>query len=255
MPWTPNSIQSFTQWTADEKAKSDDRQTASNELNDKNLAAQTLQGDLETLKNHPGLKTIMTTPGHSLMAQNALNDPNATDVPSIMAKYVGLSVQEANAIALLRQIKGSTTESAMHSMAGTGSRVTQAEVAPLNDAINMTQNLNQGYDNYIHGAVNSALTRTKKVIAANYGNTGNVTNMDPEYAPWLDDSFKKGGQLYHEGSGADAIAAPKPIPADLLASAKKEAIDYPVGKEDLLDNLQQQGFDTRRLRKSDPGSW
>ena len=254
MPWTPNSIQSFNQYTINEKGKEDDRATASNELNDKNLSAMTLQGDLEQLKNSPGLKMIMTTPGHSVLAQKALNDGNVVDVPSIMAKY-SLSSDEANAVALLRRIGGSTTESAMKSMAGTGTRVTQAEVGPLKDAITTTQNLNQGYDQYLHSAVNGALTRTKKVIAANYGNTGNVTNMPTEYAPWLDDSFLKGGQLYKEGSGADAIAPPKLIPRDLLASVKQEAIAYPVGKEDLLDNLQQQGFDTKRLRRSDPSTW
>ena len=102
----------------------------------------------------------------------------------------------------------------MKGMAGTGTRVTQMEVGPLKDAITTTQNLNQSYESYIHGAINSAITRAKRAVAANYGNTGNVSNLPPEYAPWLNDAFKKGGQLYKEGSGVDALPAAKPIPAD-----------------------------------------
>ena len=254
MPWRVNDPASFAQYTADEGVKANDRLTASNELIDKNETATRLQGDLEALKTSPGLQSILTTPGKRAIAQAALEDKGAFDAPSIMAKYT-LTPPEADAIATLKRVGGATTETAMRGMAGTGTRVTQMEVGPLKDSIATTQNLNQSYDSYIHQALAGAITRTKKAVAANYGNTGNVSNMPAEYAPWLNSAFQKGGQLYKEGSGVDALPAAKPIPADLLASSKKEALSYPVGQDDLLDNLQQEGYDTSRLRQTPVARW
>ena len=255
MPWQANNLQSFGQYAINEKGKEDDRTSASAALVDNNETAQRMQTDLETLKDSPGLKSILTTPAKRAIAQTAMEDKGATDVPTIMAKYVGLNSQEADAIAVLKRIGGATTETAMKGMAGTGTRVTQAEVGPLKDAIATTQNLNQSYDSYIHGALGSAITRAKKTIATNFGATGNVKNMDPQYAPWLDDNFKPGGELYKEGSGAEALPAAKPIPPDMLAQVKQEASNYSVGKDDLLDNLQQAGFDTKRLRHTPVSGW
>ena len=254
MPWNVNDQASFKQWQVDEKAKSDDRQTASNELVDKNEAAQTLQSDLLELKDSPGLHQIMTTPGHRDLATKAVADGSVSDIPSIMAKW-SLSSEEAKAVALLRRIGGATTETAMRGMAGTGTRVTQAEVGPLKDAISMTQNLQPSYEDYVHGAINNAVTKTKKAIAANYGNTGNVSNMDPQYAPWLNDAFKKGGQLWKEGSGADDLPAAGPVPAQEIADAKELIAQKPYLKDELLDTWQQRGFDTRKLRSRNPSGW
>ena len=53
------------------------------------------------------------------------------DAVTILAKYAGLTSDEAAAIALLKRVGGATTETAMKGMAGTGTRVTQAEVGPL----------------------------------------------------------------------------------------------------------------------------
>ena len=255
MPWTPNDLRSFGQYATNEKGKEDDRASASAALTDNNETAMRMQNDLETLRDSPGIKSILTVPGKRAIAQKILNDPNQNDAATILANNVGVTSQEADALALLKRVGGATTETAMKGMAGTGTRVTQAEVGPLKDAIATTQNLNQSYHSYIHGALGSAITRAKKTIATNFGATGNVKNMDPQYAPWLDDNFKQGGELYKEGSGAEALPAAKPIPPDMLAQVKKEASDYPVGKDDLLDNLQQQGFDTKRLRHTQVSGW
>jgi hypothetical protein len=254
MPWTPNDNASYKQYTANEAAKETDRQTASTELVDKNESAQTLQGDLSELKDSPGLKSIMTTPGKRDVALKALNDGTVTDIPSMMSRW-GLSNDEAKAVALLRRIGGATTETAMRGMAGTGTRVTQSEVGPLKDAVSMTQNLNQSYEDYIHGAVNNAVTKTKRAVAANYGNTGNVKNMPAEYAPWLNDAFKKGGQLYKEGSGADDLPGAQPVPDSEIAQGKTLLKDKPYLKQEMLDNWQQRGLDTSKLRSTSPSGW
>jgi hypothetical protein len=252
MPWHVGDLSSFKQWQTTEASNESDRQIASGELPTKNETALTLKGDLEELKDSPGLHSILTTAGKRDVAKLALAD-NA-DVPTMMAKW-GLTNEEAKAVALLRRIGGATTESAMHSMAGTGTRVTQAEVGPLKDAILMTQNLNLSYDDYIHGAINNAVTKTKRQIAANYGNTGNVKNMDPEFSPWLHDAYKKGGQLYKEGSGADDLKAAEPIPDTEIADGKELLADHPYLKDEMLDNWQQRGFDTSKLRGKNPSKW
>jgi hypothetical protein len=252
-PWA-NNLAAYKQYTVNEAAKETDRQTASTELVDKNEATQTLKDDLSELKDSPGLHSIMTTPGKRDVALKAMNDSTTTDIPSMMARW-GLSNDEAKAVALLRRIGGATTETAMRGMAGTGTRVTQAEVGPLKDAITMTQNLNQSYEDYIHGAVNNAITKTKRAIAANYGNTGNVKNMPDEYKPWLNDAFKKDGQLYKEGSGADDIPDAQPVPNSEIAQGKELLKTKPYLKQEMLDNWQQRGLNTSKLRSTSPSSW
>jgi hypothetical protein len=254
MPWNTGDLASFKQWQVTEAANQADRQTASAELVDKNEGAQTLKGDLLELKDSPGLRSILTTPGKRDIAISALNDPNATDVASMMKRWA-LNNDEAKAVALLRRIGGATTETAMRGMAGTGTRVTQMEVGPLKDAINMTQNLNQSYEDYVHGAINSAVTKTRRAIAANYGSTGNVKNMDSEYSPWLNDAFKKGGQLYKEGSGVDELAAAEPVPASEIADGKALLKDKPYLRNEMLDNWQQRGLDVSKLRGKSPSGW
>jgi hypothetical protein len=254
MPWNLNDLASFKQWQANEASNEADRRTASSELVDKNEAALTLKGDLEELKDSPGLHSIMTTAGKRDIALKALNDGTVTDIPSMMARW-GLTNDEAKAVALLRRIGGATTETAMKGMAGTGTRVTQAEVGPLKDAISMTQNLNQSYEDYVHGAINNAITKTKRTVAANYGSTGNVKNMDPEFAPWLNDTFKKGGQLYKEGSGADDLTPAQPIPTQEIADGKELLAAKPYLRDEMLDNWQQRGFDTSKLRGKNPKNW
>ena len=254
MPWHVGDLPNFKQWQTNEASNEADRLTASGELVGKNEAILTLKGDLEELKASPGLKTILSNQARREMANTVLHDNGASDWKSIMARST-LTNEEAKAVSLLKRIQGATTETAMHSMAGTGTRVTQAEVGPLKDAINLTQNLNMSYEDYVHGAINSAVTKTKRAIAANYGTTGNVKNMDPEYAPWLHDSFKKGGQLYKEGSGADDLKGADPIPADEIEEGKELLADKPYLKDEMLDNWQQRGLDTSKLRGKNPSKW
>ena len=255
MPWQTGNLQSFNQFAANEKQKEDDRGAASASLVDNNETAQRMQNDLETLKDSPGLKSILTTPGKRAIAVAAMGDTSATDATSILAKYVGLNGPEADAIALLKRVGGATTETAMKGMAGTGTRVTQAEVGPLRDAIATTQNLNQSYESYIHGAINGAITRAKKTVATNFGATGNVRNMDPQYAPWLDDNFKPGGELYKEGSGADQLPQAGPVPPDEIATVKAALKDKPYLKDEALDNWQQRGFNVKKLRGTNFANW
>ena len=255
MPWQTGNLQSFNQFTANEKSKEDDRGAASASLVDNNETAMRLQGDLETLKDSPGLKSILTTPGKRAIAAQAMKDNDALDAPTLLAKYVGLTGPEADAIALLKRVGGATTETAMKGMAGTGTRVTQAEVGPLRDAISTTQNLNQSYESYIHGALNGAITRAKKTVATNFGATGNVKNMDAQYAPWLDDNFKPGGELYKEGSGAETIQPAGLVPADEIATVKAALKDKPYLKDEALDNWQQRGFNVKKLRGTNFANW
>jgi hypothetical protein len=254
MPWQTGNLQSFNQYTTNEKGKEDDRATASAALTSNNETAQRLQSDLESLRDSPGMLSILTTPGKRDLARSALNDPNNTDAPSMMKRW-GLSQEEADAIATLRRIKGATTETAMKTMAGTGTRVTNAEVGPLTDAIGKAQNIDQSYTSYIHSAINPGITSAKKAIATNFGNTGNVKNMDPAYAPWLDENFKKGGELYKEGSGADDIPVMGSVPQDQIAAAKAEIKAHPYLKDDFLDDWQQKGFQTKHMRAITPDKW
>ena len=158
---------------------------------------------------------------------------------------------------MLRKIGGASTETAMRSMAGTGTRVTQQEVGPLEDSISTTQNLNQDYDTYVHNAINPFITKIKKTVANAYGASGNLKHMDPEYEPWLHPIYKKGGELYKEGSGAENLPdleQPEARP-DLVSAAKAHAIATPGDTDDVLDYLQQKGIDTSKLRKTDPSKW
>jgi hypothetical protein len=255
MPWRVNDPASFAQYTADEKVKSGDRLAASNELVDKNETTMRLQSDLETLKDSPGLESIFKTPGMRAVAQKVLNDPNLNDTSTILAANLGLTNPQADALALLKRVGGAVTESAMKGMAGTGTRVTQMEVGPLKDAITTTQNLGQSYESYIHGAINSAITRAKRAVAANFGNTGNLSNMPPEYAPWLHTAFKKGGQLYKDDSGVDTLPAAGPVPQQEITDGKQLLVDKPYLRDEMLDNWQQRGFDTTKLRSSNPSKW
>jgi hypothetical protein len=251
-PWAGN-IQGYRQFVANEKSKEDDRAGAAKVLADNQNTAEELRGSLEQLRDSPGLKSILADPVKRAAAQKALSDPSI-DIPGLVAQNV-LSNQEAAAVATLRKIGGQSTETAMHSMAGTGTRVTQQEVGPLKDAISTTQNLNQDYDTYVHNAINPFITKIKKTVANAYGASGNLNHMDPEYEPWLHPIYRPGGELFKEGGGADKIPDLQPLPAGKLSWAKNEVSNYPAGKEDALDALQQEGFDVSKLRKTDPKDW
>jgi hypothetical protein len=254
MPWTPNDSASFKQFQANEAQKEDDRSKASDVLAKNQNQAEELRGNLETLRDSPGMQSILSNSAKRTAAIQALNNPNTIDVETLVAKGT-LNRDEANAVALLGKIKGGTYGEALHSLVGTGTRVTQQEAGPLAASISTVTNLNQDYAHYVHGAINPLITRVKRTVANAIGATGNLRHMDPEYEPWLHPIYRKDGELYKEGGGADAIPDLGPVPADALAAAKKEALAYPVGKDDVLDGLQQQGFNVDKLRRINPSSW
>ena len=256
-PWVANGSinqQLYKQYQTNEAQKETERGKASDTLATNINTAEELRTNLETLRESPGLQSILGDAVKREAALKAMHAANDSDVPAILSRYV-LNDDEKATIATLRKITGASTESAMQSMAGTGTRVTQQEVGPLRDAISSVANLNQDYGSYVHGAINPFITKIKKTVANTYGASGNLNHMDPEYEPWLNDVYRPGGELFKEGGGADKIAKLQPVPANTLADAKKEATDYPIGKDDVLDNLQQQGFDVRRLRNLDPSKW
>ena len=261
-PWVANgSIDqgAYKQFQANEAQKSSDRGDAAKVLADNQNTAEELRGNLEKLREMPGLKTILADPAKRAAATRALTHPEV-DLPTLVANNT-LTDDEAAAVATLRKIGGASSETAMRSMAGTGTRVTQQEVGPLKDAISSTQNLNQDFDTYVHNAVNPFITKIKKTVANAYGASGNLAHMDPEYEPWLHPIYRKGGaggpagELFKEGSGAENIPDLQPLTPGKLAWAKNEVSSYPAGKEDALDSLQQEGFDVSKLRKTDPSSW
>ena len=254
-PWVVNGAidqGAYKQFQANQAQKESDRGDASKVLADNQNTSEELRSNLEQLRDMPGLKTILADPVKRAAASKALNP--AVDLPSLVAQNV-LTNDEAAAVATLRKIGGASSETAMRSMAGTGTRVTQQEVGPLKDAISSTMNLNQDYDTYVHNAINPFVTKIKKTIANAYGATGNLNHMDPEYEPWLHPIYRKGGELFKEGSGAENIPDLQPLTPGKLAWAKNEVTNYPAGKDDALDSLQQEGFDVSKLRKSDPSTW
>jgi hypothetical protein len=207
----------------------------------------------------PGLKSILGSFAKQQAAREALSNPNV-DLAGVVSRGV-LTQDEANAVALLRKIGGAQTSEALHSLVGTGTRVTQQEVGPLSAAISTTQDLNQDFGTYVNNAINPLITRTKKLVATTYGASGNFHGMDPEYNPWVPAIFRKNagggqsGELYKEGSGADDIPDLGPVPADQLAAAKTHLKDVPIDKGSVLDHLQQEGYDVTKLRKTDPSKW
>ena len=254
-PWVINGNidqRAYKQFTANEAQKESDRGDASKVLADNQNMSEELRSNLEQLRDMPGLKTILADPVKRAAASKALNP--AVDLPSLVAQNI-LTADEAAAVATLRKIGGASSETAMRSMAGTGTRVTQQEVGPLKDAISSTMNLNQDYDTYVHNAINPFVTKIKKTIANAYGASGNLNHMDPEYEPWLHPIYRKGGELFKEGGGAENIPDLQPLTPGKLAWAKNEVTNYPAGKDDALDSLQQEGFDVSKLRKSDPSKW
>ena len=256
-PWVANGTvnqQVYKQYQANEAQKEDDRGKASATLANNVGTAEELRANLENLRESPGLQSILGDAVKREAALKAMHAANDSDVPAILSRYV-LTDDEKAAIATLRKITGASTETAMQSMAGTGTRVTQQEVGPLRDAISSVANLNQDYGSYVHGAINPFLTKIKKTIANTYGASGNLNHMDPEYEPWLNGIYRKGGELFKEGGGADQIPDLQPLPDNKLTWAKNAYSARPDTKDDILDSLQQDGFDVSRLRKTDPSKW
>ncbi len=255
-PWVSNGAinqQAYKQYQANEAQKESDRGGAAKVLADNQNTSEELRSNLEQIRDSPGLKSILADPVKRAAASKALSDPTI-DLPGLVAQNV-LTKEESAAVATLRKIGGASSETAMRSMAGTGTRVTQQEVGPLKDAISSTQNLNQDYETYVHNAINPFITKIKKTVANAYGASGNLTHMDPEYEPWLHPIYRPGGELYKEGSGAENIPNLQPLTPGKLAWAKNEVTNYPAGKDDALDSLQQEGFDVSALRKTDPSKW
>ena len=250
----------YKQFQADESQKQLDRGNAAHTLAENENAANELRTGLESIRDNPALKGMLDNPVKRALVQSVMKDPDATDVPSIIKKYA-LSTDEAQVIATIRRITGQSTANALHSLVGTGTRVTQQEVGPLKDAISTVLNFNQDYDNYVHNSVNPFITKIKKAVANTYGASGNLAHMDPELEPWLHPIYRKGssggpaGELYKEGSGADAIPDLGPAPQEKIDEAKRIIADHPFMKEDILDNMQQQGFDVGKYRHLDPSKW
>lgn len=256
-PWVVNGQidqRAYKQFGINEAAKEQDRGNAAHTLAENEVAAQELRTGLESIRDNPALQDMLNNPLKRSLAISIMKDPDATDVLSIVKKY-GLSNDEAQILATLRRITGQSTATALHSLVGTGTRVTQQEVGPLKDAISSVLNLNQDFDHYLHNAVNPFITKIKKTVANSYGASGNLAHMDPELEPWLHPIYRKGGELFKEGGGAESIPDLGPAPPDTIAEAKKVVLQHPFMKEDLLDNLQQQGFDVTKLRHSDPSNW
>ena len=252
-PWNINDPASFRQYTANEAQKEDDRGKASATLANTQQTAEELRGNLEQLRDMPGLASILGNFTKQQAAREALVNPNV-DLKGVVARGT-LNQQEADAVALLRKIGGQQTSEALHSLIGTGTRVTQQEVGPLTAAISTTQDLNQDLPSYITNAINPLITKTKKLVATTYGASGNFSGMDPEYAPWVPAIYRKNGELYKEGGGGDNLADLQPITPAKLAWAKNEIAEAPGSRGDILDSLQQDGFDVTRLRKTDPSKW
>ena len=262
-PWVVNGNidqRAYKQFTTNEAQKDADRGTATHTLAENENTANELRTGLESIRDNPALEGMLNNPAKRALVQSIMKDPDATDVPSIIKKYA-LNNDEAQVIATLRRITGQSTANALHSLVGTGTRVTQQEVGPLKDAISTVLNFNQDYDNYLHNSLNPFITKIKKTVANSYGASGNLAHMDPELEPWLHPVYRKGsgggpaGELFKEGGGAENIPDLQPPPPDKIAQAKQIIADHPFMKEDLLDNLQQQGFDVDKYRHIDASKW
>jgi hypothetical protein len=254
-PWAANGQidqGAYKQFQATQEQKNQDRVKAGNVLATNENSADELRTGLEQVRDNPALEGMLNNPVKRALIQSVMKDPDATDIPSIMKKYA-LNNDEASVIATLRRITGESTASALHSLVGTGTRVTQQEVGPLKDSISTVLNLNQDYDSYVHNAINPFITKIKKTVANSYGASGNLTHMDPELEPWLHSTYRTGGEL--EANGSADIPDLQPAPADKIAKAKQIVADHPVMKDDILDNLQQQGFDVTKYRHADPSTW
>jgi hypothetical protein len=254
-PWVANGQidqGAYKQFQAVQAQKNQDRVEAGKTLASNEGAADELRTGLEQVRDSPALQGIMNNYAKQQLAISILKDPDATDFASLVKKGA-LSSDEARVLATLKRITGESTATALHSLVGTGTRVTQQEVGPLKDSISSVLNLNQDYDSYVHNAINPFITKVKKTIANSYGASGNLTHMDPELEPWLHSTYRKGGEL--EANGSADIPDLQPAPADKIAKAKQIVADHPVMKDDILDNLQQQGFDVTKYRHVDPSTW
>ena len=251
-PWNPNNITSYEQYVANEKSKESDRGDA----------AKVLGGQPEHRRGAP--RQPRATPRyawpeeHPSRSGQARGRHESVEPASRSAELGGAERPHRRGSGGgrdLAQDRRRFNRNRHAHMAGTGTRVTQQEVGPLKDSISSVMNLNQDYDTYTHNAINPFVTKIKKTVANAYGASGNLAHMDPEYEPWLHPIYRKGGELYKEGGGADKLPDLQELTPGKLSWLKGEVANYPAGRDDALDSLQQEGFDVSKYRKTDPDKW
>jgi hypothetical protein len=254
MPWRVNDPSSFRQFTENERQKETDRGQAAGQLANIVNTTQTIQGDLESIREDPGLQKILSNGARREIATKALT-ANTSEWEDIIARNL-LDPDEKRVVAKLRQIRGGQTADALHSLVGTGTRVTQQEVMPLQDSLGTVQNLNQTYEDYIRNAINPAIKRAKQTMGNAHGAAGTFVGMDPQYNFWTNPVYRKGGELFKKGSGAENFGDLKPLTPDMIAPVKAHLINEDPGdKQDSLDHWEEQGYDVSKLRSLPPSKW
>ena len=84
-PWGVNNITSYEQYVANEKSKESDRGDAAKVLAENQNTAEELRGNLEKVRDMPGLKTILADPVKRAAASKALADPTI-DLPGLVSR-------------------------------------------------------------------------------------------------------------------------------------------------------------------------
>ena len=252
MPWKPNNLQSFNQYTANEQQKETDRGQASAILGSADNTMRELQGHIENLQYNPGLMSILNgSQAIKTAAREAMNNPdsgwaNAARIGGVLTEPQIAAIDE------LRQINSGNYAAALSSLRGITSRPAAVEAQGVADAMGQTKAVDMSGNQYIKQAIEPLLVKIKRSRAAAWGATGNVNNMDPDLAPYMHPNYLQGGDQYKEGSGVENFNINKPL-SDTARQAAINQIkaDY-TEKERVIDSYRSQGFDVSDLEKLTP---
>ena len=248
MPWHAGDLSSYRQFVSNEAAKEDTRGKAADALPKAEDIAGSLYQKISNLKDSPAFQNFLKngTQAQRALAKQILAHPDGS--LSNLSKIAGVGFgadtpQIVAALSDLREITGKQYQEALHSIGV--SRFSTQEVESVNKGMGQLGDISMPADAYNDQAIGQLLTSLKKVRANNYAATGNMNTMPTFLRPYVNKTYLPKGELYKEGSGADAWAeeAHKPLPAATLKWAKDQVKADPRLRPGLMDHLQSQGYD------------